>query len=69
VVKNLEISRSLLSQETPVIQVVDQSTLPLPKLWTSKSKSAITGAFIAFLISSLYLLYKRWVNKNGVSQL
>jgi len=69
VVKNLEISRSLLSQETPVIQVVDQSTLPLPKIWTSKSKSAISGAFIAFLLSSLYLLYKRWVNKNGVSQL
>ena len=31
VVKNLELSKTLLNQETPVIQVVDQSTFPLEK--------------------------------------
>ncbi len=31
VVKNLEMSKTILNQETPVIQMVDQSSLPLPQ--------------------------------------
>lgn len=60
VVKNLEMSKTLLNQETPVIQMVDQSTLPLTKERVGKLKSLIAGGFIAAFLIVLYLLASRW---------
>jgi hypothetical protein len=59
VVKNLEISKTILSQETPAIQLVDLSSFPLPKVRPGKLKSAITFGFLFFLISVFYLAMKR----------
>lgn len=53
VVKNLELSKTLLSQETPIIQIVDQSRFPLQKEKPSKSKSLVLFSFISVFI---------WVN-------
>jgi hypothetical protein len=53
VVKNLELSKTLLSQETPVIQIVDQSRFPLQMEKPSKSKSLVLFSFIGVFI---------WVN-------
>jgi hypothetical protein len=61
VVKNLEISKTILSQETPVIQMVDQSTFPLPKVKVSKLKSLIIGGFLASFLVFLYLLAAKWI--------
>jgi hypothetical protein len=60
VVKNLEISKVALSQETPTIQMVDQSTLPLKKEKISKLISVIIGGVAVGLLSILFLLFRRW---------
>ncbi len=58
-VKNLESSRSMLAQETPTVQIVDEPELPLKKN-TLKYKIAISGGVILGLIlTSFYLLLTR----------
>ena len=64
VVKNLELSKTILNQETPVIQLVDQSTLPLPKEKTSKLNSLISGGFLAGFLAVAYLLAQVWIKKH-----
>jgi Chain length determinant protein len=64
VVKNLELSKTLLNQETPVIQIVDQSTFPLEKEKTSKLKSSMLGAFLAGFLTILYLIASKWVKSQ-----
>ncbi len=61
VVKNLELSKTLLNQETPVIQIVDQSTFPLEKEKTSKLKSLILGGLLAGFLTILYLIASKWL--------
>ncbi len=61
VVKNLELSKTILNQETPVIEMVDQGHLPLEKVKASKSKSLILGGFLAGFIMAGYLLVSRWI--------
>jgi hypothetical protein len=61
VVKNLEISKTILNQETPVIQIVDQSTFPLKKEKVSKLKSLIIGGILAGFLFVLYLLGQKWI--------
>jgi hypothetical protein len=61
VVKNLEMSKTILSQETPVIQMVDQSTLPLPKEKVSKLKSLIMGGLLAVFLVIVFLLGNKWL--------
>jgi hypothetical protein len=61
VVKNLEISKTILSQETPVIQMVDQSTFPLPKVKVSKLKSLIIGGILGSFLVVFYLLAAKWI--------
>jgi hypothetical protein len=55
VTKNLEIAKVALSQETPTIQLVDQSSLPLKKEKVRKSFSIIIGGFIAGVLCVLIL--------------
>jgi hypothetical protein len=64
VVKNLELSKTLLNQETPVIQVVDQSTFPLEKEKTSKLKSLILGGILAGFLTVLYLIASKWLKSQ-----
>ena len=64
VVKNLEMSKTILNQETPVIQRVDQSTLPLPKEKVSKLKSLIMGGFLAAFLVILFLLGNKWLRSQ-----
>lgn len=64
VVKNLEISKTILNQETPVIQMVDHSTLPLQKERTSKLIALILGGSIAGFLYVSFLLLQRWYIKE-----
>jgi len=64
VVKNLEFSKTLLNQETPVIQIVDQSTFPLEKEKTSKLKSLISGGILAGFLTILYLIASKWLKSQ-----
>lgn len=60
VVKNLELAKFSLSQETPVIQVVDRSYLPLVREKPSKLLYMLGGGFLAGFLVVLYLLIVRW---------
>jgi hypothetical protein len=55
----------MLSQETPVIKVVDQSSFPLEKERVGKLKSLVLGGFLAGFLTVLYLvfttLYKKMI--------
>lgn len=59
IVKNLEISRTMLIQETPTFQVVDEPELPLKKNRTGFLIAIIYGGLIAGAIGALYLLLSR----------
>lgn len=63
IVKNLEISRTMLIQETPTFQIVDEPELPLKKNKTGYLLSIIYGGLIAGMVGALYLLFSR---KNSV---
>lgn len=58
VVQNLELAKFTLSQETPVIQIVDNASLPLI---VQKPKKVITGvifSLIAFILSIVFISVK-----------
>jgi hypothetical protein len=61
VVKNLEIAKSILSQETPAIQMVDQSSLPLEKIKLSKALYAILWGLMFVSVYVLVILFKKWI--------
>lgn len=68
VVKNLELSKTILNQETPVIEMVDQSSLPLEKVKVSKSKSLIFGGLLAGFMMAGYLLVSRWIRAQLINK-
>lgn len=59
IIKNLEVSRTMLIQETPTFQVVDTAELPLKKNQLKYLKSILIGMFFAVVLYSLYLLIFR----------
>lgn len=61
VTQNLEIAKFTLSQETPVIQVVDSARFPLKKNATSKFKFGILFSLAGFFIQILYLTIKDFI--------
>jgi hypothetical protein len=63
VVKNLEISKTILSQEVPAIQIVDESSLPLEKKKLSKLIYAVLGGVIFALLFILYFMSKYWIRQ------
>lgn len=59
VVKNLEMSKTMLIQETPTFQIVDEPELPLKKNRLGYGKSTVIAAFIMVFLYSLFLLIKK----------
>lgn len=58
-VKNLELARISLRQETPLIQVIDEPVFPLKKERLGKAKGIVLGGIIFAFLTSLLLLAKR----------
>lgn len=58
-VKNLEISKMSLLQETPLIQIIDRPILPLEKQRTGKLKGIILGGLLGSFFCSLILIAVR----------
>jgi hypothetical protein len=54
VVKNLELAKFTLSQETPVIQIVDKDNFPLKK---KKESKLIDGVIFGFLFAFFFTFY------------
>lgn len=67
VVKNLEMAKFTLSQETPVIQIVNSPLYPLIKSKQSKLKSGLLVGFLFSTITILVLTLKRWLNMQVVT--
>lgn len=58
-IKNLEIAKISLRQQTPLIQFVDQPVLPLEKSHVGKVKGIVIGAFAGMFLIICYLLGTR----------
>lgn len=56
IVKNLELSKISLRQETPLIQIIDEPILPLENDKTGLIKGAFIGTCLGLFFSVLYLL-------------
>jgi hypothetical protein len=65
IVKNLELSKISLRQETPLIQVIDKPVLPLYVSHLSKLKGVLAGIILGAIISIMLIA----VRKFFVSQL
>jgi len=63
VIKNLEISKIAMAQETPIIQIVDTPILPLPVEKTRKIVAMAIGGIIAGFMAVLYLIGRRVYNQ------
>ena len=59
VVKNLELSKMAMAQETPIIQIVDRPVLPLKKNQTGIIKGIVIGGFLAGFATVFVLMLKR----------
>ncbi len=58
--KNLELSRTLMAKEQPLIQLIDQPRFPLEKKIMSKLITAFGGAFLFGILGINILLFRRW---------
>jgi hypothetical protein len=63
VVKNLELSRMSMAQETPVIQIIDSPILPLEKVKLGKLKGLIIGGFLGAGLMIFYLLIRKIIRE------
>ncbi len=62
-VVQLELAKITLRKETPLIQLIDRPNFPLEKNNLGKSKSLIIGSFLASLMSIIYLIIWKVLNK------
>ena len=60
IIKNLELSRTIMAKDQPLIQLIDQPRFPLEKKKSSKLLMAIGGAVLLFFLATLFLLVRRW---------
>ncbi len=58
-VKNLETSKTMLAQETPTVQIVDEPELPLKKNKLKYSTAILTGIILSGILFSFYVLLTR----------
>jgi hypothetical protein len=60
VLKNMEIAKFTLDNQTPFFQIVDKPTLPLEKKKVSRIISAIVGSIILGIVFCIYLISKNF---------
>lgn len=58
-VKNLEFAKLTLMREEPLVQIIDQPILPLPKEYLSKSKAIFFGAILFGFLTLFVLVIRR----------
>ena len=64
VVKNLEIAKITLQKETPLYQIIDESSFPLKRKKIGKLKSIVFGSILAFLALSIYLMFQNILSEK-----
>ncbi|WP_114937664.1 lipopolysaccharide biosynthesis protein [Mucilaginibacter endophyticus] len=58
-VKNLELGKITLRQETPLIQVIDKPAFPLDKVFLGKKKGFMIGFFIGAILTTVFFISKK----------
>jgi uncharacterized protein involved in exopolysaccharide biosynthesis len=64
IVKNLELSKTALAQESPTVQLLDTPEFPLKKNKLSKFKYALMGFMGGFFILGFIIFYQADLSKN-----
>ena len=64
VYKNLQVSKSMLSQQTPVVEIVESSRYPLRKNVEDNFKILIISTLVGLLLASLHSLFTNWRASN-----
>ena len=59
IVKNLELSKITLLNQTPIIQIIDTPILPLEQDKSSKSLAGILGAFLGGFLSVCFFIFRK----------
>jgi len=59
VVKNLELSKMAMAQETPIVQVVDAPILPLERDNLGKVKGMLLGGFLGGFFVTILLIMRK----------
>ncbi|NHA04459.1 lipopolysaccharide biosynthesis protein [Mucilaginibacter sp. HC2] len=63
IVKNLELSKMSLRQETPLIQLIDSPVLPLTVDKVTKVKGSAIGIIVGFFLTILTLFIRKVITK------
>lgn len=63
IVKNLELSKLTLRQETPLIQVIDKPVLPLMNDRLGKLKGGLAGLILGVVIAMIWLISRKIYSK------
>jgi len=58
--KNLELSRTMMAKEQPLIQLIDQPRFPLEKKKSSKLQTSVVGGLLFSFFGIVILLLRRW---------
>lgn len=61
-IKNIEMSKMNLREETPLFQVIDSPVLPLPVIKPSKKTFFVLGALVSVILAVVFLVVKRVLN-------
>ena len=67
IVKNLEISKLTLLNQTPIIQIIDKPILPLEEEFKSKIYFGLLGAFIGGFLSLIFFIFRK-LFKDALSE-
>jgi uncharacterized protein involved in exopolysaccharide biosynthesis len=62
-VKQTELAKVTLRKETPLIQVIDQPILPLPKEKFGKAKGIVFGGVLALFLTVVVLMFIKIIKK------
>ena len=63
-IKNLELSKTLMAKEQPLIQLIDEPRFPLKKTRVSILFAIIGGGVFLSVFGVLFLIARRWVKIN-----
>ena len=62
-VQNLELAKIAVRQETPLIQIIDEPILPLPKNVLSKTTAGVLGLLLGFFLAIFILMVQKLYRK------
>ena len=61
-IKNIEMSKMNLREETPLFQVIDSPVMPLPVIKPNKKTFFVLGAVLSVILAVVFLVVKRVLN-------